>query len=394
MNEKNYLLGNEPSAIRELFEYGRKRKQEIGEDHVFDFSIGNPSVPAPKEINDILVNLIQNDRNNSIHSYTSAPGNLGVRNVVADYLNKKYSANVKGEHIFLTCGAAASLAISFNAILNEGDEVILFAPFFPEYRVFIEHAKGKVVVVKPNKDDFSPDFDDLENKINAKTKIVLVNSPNNPTGAYYSEEVIQKIAKLLKKKEQEYNKVIYFLSDEPYRELLYENENYPFITRYYDNSLVCYSYSKSLSLPGERIGYIALNENCHDVDYLFKAISGAARSLGYICAPSLFQQLIGKVQGLTSNIEKYKTNRNILYQALTKIGYEVVYPKGAFYMFVKALESDAKEFSNKAKEFELLLVPSDSFGYPGYVRISYCVSRETIENSIPFFEKLYQRYKW
>lgn len=391
MNNKNLSFGTSPSKIREIFEYGNKRKIEIGADKVFDFSIGNPSVPVPKIVNDTLIELIKEDK--GVHLYTSNPGDMNVRNAVAEYLNKTYGCNLVGKHIFMTCGAAASLSISFNALLNKGEEVILFAPYFSEYRPIIENAGGVLNVVKPNTQDFSPDFDDFEKKINENTRVVLINTPNNPTGAVYSEEVIKKMSDILRKKEKEYNIVIYLLSDEPYRELIYDDTKYPFITNYYDDSIVCYSYSKCLSLPGERIGYIAISENCYDIDNIFLTICGSARALGFICAPSLFQHLLERIQGVLVDINIYKTNRDILYQGLKNIGYDVIYPKGAFYLFMKALEDDANKFLEKAKEYELLFVPSDTFGYPGYVRVSYCVTKEQIEKSLPLFEKLFRNYQ-
>ena len=391
MNNKNLSFGTSPSKIREIFEYGNKRKIEIGADKVFDFSIGNPSVPVPKIVNDTLIELIKEDK--GVHLYTSNPGDMNVRNAVAEYLNKTYGCNLVGKHIFMTCGAAASLSISFNALLNKGEEVILFAPYFSEYRPIIENAGGVLNVVKPNTQDFSPNFDDFETKINENTRVVLINTPNNPTGAVYSEEVIKRMSDILRKKEKEYNKVIYILSDEPYRELIYDDTKYPFITNYYDDSIVCYSYSKCLSLPGERIGYIAVNENCSDIDNVFLTICGSARALGFICAPSLFQHLLERIQGVLVDINIYKTNRDILYQGLKNIGYDVIYPKGAFYLFMKALEDDANKFLEKAKEYELLFVPSDTFGYPGYVRVSYCVTKEQIEKSLPLFEKLFRDYQ-
>ena len=394
MNKKNLLLGKQPSKIRELFEYGKKLKITVGEKNVFDFSIGNPSLHAPQFVDETLTRLISENETNKLHSYTSNAGDLGVRSKIAENLNKEFGVNFRGEHIFMTCGAAASLAICFNAILEEGDEVLVTAPYFPEYRIYVEEcAKGKLVLVNPNTKDFTPDLEDLKSKINEKTVAVLIDSPNNPTGACYSEEVIKQIAEILKEKEKEYNKVIYFVSDEPYRELMFEDEPYPFISKYYKDSIICYSYSKCYSIPGDRIGYVAVNEECQDVEDLFYAISGASRELGFVCAPSIFQFLIGEVDGMKADLSPYKVNRDIFYNGLTKIGYEVIYPKGAFYLFMKALEEDANAFADKAKELGLIMVPSDSFGYKGYVRLAYCVSQDTIERALSKFETLFQQYK-
>ena len=392
MFDKKMLdIGYSQSTIRDLYTYGLKRKKEIGEDKVFDFSIGNPSIPAPKIVNETIIKLIS-ENPDKIHGYTVSPGMKEVRDSIATYLNKTYNTSVKGDYIFLTCGAAASLAIVFKALVFQGEEVITFAPHFPEYRTYVEAIGGKLITANPDK-DFLPDYIDLENKINKNTKIVLYNSPNNPTGAFYTEEVIKKIASILSEKEKEYGHPIYLVSDEPYRELLYNNEKYPFVTNYYDNSLVCYSYSKCLSLPGERIGYVLVNPKCEEVSDVYAVICGAASMLGYICAPSLFQHLLPYVQGYTSDINEYKKNREVLYNALKDIGYDVIYPTGAFYIFMKALEEDAEVFSETAKKFELLLVPSDPFDYKGYVRIAYCQNPEMIKNSLNAFKKLYEYYQ-
>ena len=393
VNKTMLARGNQSSVIRELFEYGNIRKKEIGEDNVFDFSIGNPSVPCPDVINNALIDIINNYDPIGLHGYSSAVGHLSVRESVASFLNEKYNAKAKADLILITAGAAPGLASTFNGILNEGEEVIVLAPFWPEYRVFVEKAGGKIVISTPEEGTFLPDFEDLSNKINEKTKAVVINSPNNPTGVIYSSEILIKLSKLLNQKQKELNKTIFLVSDEPYRELNYIGVEYPFVTNYYDNSIVIYSFSKAVSLPGERIGYVLVSStatNCKDV---YNAIKGAARVLGYVCASTLFQQLIPFALGVTSDLNVYKENQEILYDGLTKLGYEVVKPQGAFYLFVKALEEDAMKFSNVAKEYELLIVPSDSFGVKGYVRISYCVSREQIVNSLPVFEKLMNHYK-
>ena len=391
-DKKMLEIGYSQSTIRDLYTYGIQRKKEIGEDNVFDFSIGNPSIPAPKIVNDTIIKLLTEEDSVQIHGYTVSAGNKEVRDSIAAFLNKTYGASVKGDYIFLTCGAAASLAIVTKGLVAPGEEVIVFAPHFPEYRTYTEAVGGVLVPVQPDA-NFLPDFEDLERKINIKTKLVIYDSPNNPTGAFYNEETIKKLASVLSKKEKEYGHPIYLVSDEPYRELLYSDGSYPFVTNYYDNSLVCYSFSKCLSLPGERIGYIVVNPKCQDINDTYAVICGAASMLGYICAPALFQHIIPYCLGYTSNLDEYKKNRDYIYNALTEIGYEVVKPHGAFYLFVKALEEDAEKFSEVAKKYELLIVPSDHFDYKGYVRIAYCVSFKTIVNSIPAFKKLYSYYK-
>ena len=312
---------------------------------------------------------------------------------LASYLNETYNVNVLPSLIYMTVGAAAALTISLNAILNKDEEVIVIAPFFPEYKVFIEKANGKVVIVNSDKNTFKPDLEDLKSKINKNTKAIIINYPNNPTGVVLNENDYINLTDVIKGKEKELNKTIYLISDEPYRELVYTDYKTPFVTKYYDNSIICYSFSKSLSLPGERIGYILVSPNCVNCNEVFYAICGAGRSLGYVCAPALFQYMIPYVLGYTSNLEAYKENKEILYNELIKYGYEVIKPEGAFYMFVKAFGNNSIEFCEKAKKYELLLVPSDSFGVSGYVRISYCVSKQTVVNSLPAFKKLASEYK-
>lgn len=393
INKKMYELGNKGSDIRELFEYGKKRKALVGNDNVFDFSLGNPNVSSPKEVNETLIKLLQEEDSTVLHGYTSAPGDINVRKKIASYLNDTYSCTVDGQLIYLTVGAAAALTISLNAIINEGDEVVVIAPYFPEYKVFIEKANGKIKVVNSLVPSFKPDLNKLSDAINENTKAIIINYPNNPTGVLLNEEEIKELCLLLKQKEKQYNKTIYLISDEPYRELIYSDNKYPFITNYYDNSIVCYSFSKSLSLPGERIGYVLVNPKASNSIDLYKAICGAGRSLGYVCAPALFQYMIPNCLGLTSDLNIYKTNREILYNSLKEYGYDVVMPEGAFYLFVKALGDNSYEFSNLAKSYDLLLVPSDSFGYSGYVRISYCVDTKQVLNSLRAFKRLIEDFK-
>lgn len=386
-------LGKVRSEIREIFEYGNKRKAEIGAENVFDFSIGNPSVPAPKSVDDAIIDLVNNFDSVALHGYTSAQGDAHVRETIANYINDKFGTNVTANNIYMTCGAATSLTIVMNAILQKDDECIVFTPYFPEYGVFIERTGAKLVEVKSQEKTFQIDMDNFEKAINEKTKAVIINSPNNPSGVVYTVETIEKMCQLLKKKEEEYGHPIFLITDEPYRELVYDDTEVPYVINYYDNTFVCYSYSKALSLPGERIGYIVVSPKMIDEEDAYAAVCGAGRALGYVCAPSMLQRVIEKCISDTSDISIYKENRDLLYNALTKMGFECVYPDGAFYLFVKAMGEDAYEFCEKAKEYELLLVPADSFGTPGYVRVSYCVQTKQIEDALPAFEKLAESYK-
>ncbi len=386
-------LGTVRSVIRETFEYGNKRAKEIGRENVFDYSLGNPSVPAPSIVDEKISELVNMENTVSIHGYTSAQGAEDTRIAIADDINRRFDAGVNKDDIYITCGAAASLTVTLNAILCEGDEVIVIAPFFPEYRVFVESAGGKLVVVPADLTNFQINFSEMKKMINSNTKAVIINTPNNPTGAVFSDETINQLCELLALKQNEYNKKIYLISDEPYRELVYDDIELPYLTNCYDNTIVCYSYSKSLSLPGERIGYIVVSNKIDCNRDVYAAICGAGRALGFVCAPSMMQKVIKECVGKTSDISVYRKNRDLLFNTLTEYGYECVHPDGAFYLFVKSLEKDANAFCLKAREYELLLVPSDSFGCEGYVRLSYCVSTEMIEKSLPSFKKLIDSYK-
>ncbi len=394
VSKKMYELGSKRSEIRELFEYGLKRKAEIGAENVYDFSLGNPSVPAPECVKEALADLVLNTDPVALHGYTSAQGAPDVRGACADYVNKTFGTDYTGDNFYMTVGAAASLTISLSAISEENGEVIVLAPFFPEYTVFISQAGMTTKIVKCREEDFQVDFDVFKAAINENTKAVIINSPNNPSGVVLSPETIEKLALVLDESQKKYNKDIYIIADEPYRELVYDASTVvPFIPEYYNNTIVCYSFSKSLSLPGERIGYVLVPNTVNDWKTVYFAVCGAGRSLGFVCAPSLFQKIVPKCIGKTSDISIYKKNRDILCNALSEYGYKVAQPDGAFYLFVKALEEDSHAFCEKAKKYELLLVAGDSFGYPGYVRISYCVSTEMIEKSLPSFEKLAKEYK-
>ncbi len=392
ISQKMMELGKRSSVIREIFEYGNRRRAEIGAENVYDFSLGNPSIPAPAALTDVLKDLIENTDPVALHGYTSAPGAPAVRAEIANSITRRFGLEAVAENIYMTCGAAASLTISLKALVNEGDEVIALAPFFPEYRVFVE-ATGATLVVAPPRADMCPDMDALKACITPKTKAIIINSPNNPTGAVVGEQDIKAIAALLEEKQKEYGTDIYIIADEPYRELVYGDTVVPYIPCYYDNTLVCYSYSKSLSLPGERIGYIFVSSKVKDSKDVFAAVCGAGRALGFVCAPSMMQYAIAKCMDAKADIAAYEQNRNLLYNALVEYGYEVIEPQGAFYLFMKSPEADANAFCEKAKKYELLLVPGDSFGGAGYVRISYCVAKSTIENALPAFKKLIAEYQ-
>lgn len=387
-----YGLGSKRSVIREIFEYGKKRAAEVGADKVFDFSLGNPSVKPPQIVEDTLTELLREEDATALHGYTSAQGDLATRTAIADYIAKTQGVKTDPDFIYMTCGAAASLTITLSAICSEGDEVITFAPFFTEYRVFTETAGAKLVELASDPDTFQIDFSLLERAFTEKTAAVLVNSPNNPSGVVYSEETVKKLAAMLAQKSAEYGKTIYLITDEPYRELVYGGVKVPYLTAYYKHTVVCYSYSKSLSLPGERIGYIFVNPDADKAKELYLAVCGAGRALGYVCAPSLFQKMVAKCQGITSDVSVYEHNRDLLAGALREAGYSCVQPDGAFYLFVKALEPDAYAFCECAKKYGLLLVPGDDFGCAGYVRIAYCVSPDMIKRSLPAFRALAEEY--
>ena len=393
INRQMEQLGKAPSKIREIFEYGKKRKAEIGEDKVFDFSIGNPNVPAPADVNETYRKLLDTRDDIWLHGYTSAAGDADTRRAIARDLNRRFGTSFGASNLYMTCGAAASLKIAITAIVQPGDEFVAFTPFFPEYRVFVETAGAKLITCATDPDTFQIDFGNLDAAVTEKTKAVLVNSPNNPSGVVFREEAVKKLAFLLAEKEKTYGHTIYLITDEPYRELVYDEEiEVPYMTKYYPDTVVCYSYSKSLSLPGERIGYILVPDEADQAQDLYAAVAGAGRALGYVCAPSLAQHVIERCVGQVADLSVYRTNRDLLYGALTEYGYTCVHPDGAFYLFVKALEEDASAFCERAKDFELLLVPADSFGTPGYVRIAYCVTTDQIERSLPAFRNLAHAY--
>ena len=392
-NEKAYRLGSKRSTIREIFEYAKKRSGEIGAENVFDFSIGNPSVPAPKAVEEAIERIMRETSPVALHGYTSAQGDKGVRDKIAQNYKKRYGVKLTGDDLYITCGAAASLTITFRALTCEEDEFIVFAPYFPEYAVFVSGAGAKLTVLQSDEKTMLPDFDALEKAMNPHVKGVLINSPNNPSGVVYGVETMRKLADVLKRKSEEYGAPIYLISDEPYRELIYDKETIvPSPMAYYENTIVCYSYSKSLSLPGERIGYIAVNPQATDAKEVYAAVCGAGRELGFVCAPALFQRVAAECDGMTSDLSVYKTNRDLLYNGLKACGFTCVYPDGAFYLFVKAAEADAAAFCERAKKYELLLVNGADFGAPGWVRIAYCVQTSRIEKALPLFKKLAEEY--
>ena len=392
INEKMRALGACRSEIREIFEYGLKRKAEIGKDGVFDFSLGNPSVPAPESVSVGLSKLISECPPATLHAYTSAQGDASVRAAVAEYINKTHGVSYSADALYMTVGAAAALTATLTAVVNPGEEVIVLAPYFPEYKVFIERCGAIVRDVMSDPVTFQPDIEAISAAVNERTAAIIVNSPNNPTGAVITEESVKALAALLYTCEKKHGKPIYLIADEPYRELVYDGAFVPFLPKYYSDTIVCYSYSKSLSLPGERIGYVLVPPECASSKDVYFAVCGAGRALGYVCAPSMLQRLIPLCIGDTSDISIYDKNRRLLLSELTSYGFTVVKPDGAFYLFMRSPCESAKEFCEKAKEYDLLLVPSDSFGCPGYVRISYCVTTEQIERALPAFKKLAEAY--
>ena len=385
-NKTMFDLGSQRSTIRELFEYGIAAKARLGEENVYDFSLGNPSTPCPYEVTSAILRLVNESDPCALHGYSSAQGDLAVRERIASDLIARYGARISANKIYMTCGAAASLTITLSALAVDECNFAVQAPYFPEYKVFAEGAGASLNVVPADTDNFELNIKGFEEAINKNTQGVIINSPNNPSGIIYSEDSIKALSELLIKRSKEYGHPIYIISDEPYRELTY-GKKVPYIPGIYPDTVICYSYSKSLSLPGERIGYIAIPEGVSDKDSLYLAVCGAGRALGYVCAPTLMQKVAAECCGVAPNLSFYRKNRDTLYAALTVMGYKCVRPDGAFYLFVEAPGGDARAFSEKAKEFGLLLVPGDDFGCPGYLRVSYCVSENTVKNSLQAFGK-------
>lgn len=392
VSEKMLALGTTRSCIRELFEYGLRQAAVVGKENVYDFSIGNPSVPAPKEVNQALIDIVTQEDSVEIHGYTPAAGYMGVREAVADDLNQRYGTKIRPQNLFFTCGAAPALVSVVRALAVDGAEFVTVAPHFVEYRPFVECNGGKLVVVPADTEHFQIPFPQLEARLTSHTQAVIINSPNNPSGVIYTQETLRKLADLLEKKSGEYGHPIYIIADEPYRELVYDGNEVPFIPTLYRNTIVCYSYSKSLSLPGERIGYICVPDEAEDSDQVFAAIAGAARAIGHVCPPSLLQRVVARCARLRPDIQAYDRNRTTLYEALTSYGYQCANANGAFYLFVKAPGGSSKAFSERAKAKNLLVVPGDDFGCPEFFRISTCVSHDMILQSLPVFQELAKEF--
>lgn len=382
---------NNNSAIRMMFEEGKRLASIYGAENVYDFSLGNPNVPAPKAVDDAIKYILDNEETTFVHGYMSNAGHNDVRAVIAKSLNRRFGTEFTENNLIMTVGAAGGLNVIFRALLNPGDEVIVFAPYFLEYRAYVSNFEGVLVEVEPNIPSFMPNLEEFKNKITPKTKCVLINNPNNPTGVVYSEEIIKEMTDIINNKSKELGTDIYLIADEPYRELAFDGEEVPYLTKYYHNTIVGYSFSKSLSLPGERIGYLAISEKMKDFDVVVTALSIANRILGYVNAPSLIQRAVARAIDSKTDIEYYDRNRKLLYNSLTEIGFESVYPKGAFYLFMKSPLEDEKEFCNMAKEENIIIVPGSSFACPGYVRLAYCVAYETIERSIPAWKRLMEK---
>ena len=390
LNQKYIGLGNQPNAIRELFAYGQARKAQIGEDKVFDFSIGNPSVPAPQKVADTILELLKEPAD-ELHGYSQSPGQMGVRQAVAGNIKRRFGIDAQAKHVYMTHGAAAGLAIAINAVALPGEEVITVAPYFCEYKVWTEHAGATLVEVPARASDFQIDVPAMEAAINQNTAAIIINSPNNPVGSIYSRENLQEFTDMLRRKEQELGRQLFLISDEPYREITYGDE-VPYVPCMYADTLVCYSYSKSLSLPGERIGYIYVSDTMENADEVFYAVCGSARDQGYICASVLWQRVVEQCVDEPSDVEAYRANRELLTDIMDELGYEYIQPQGAFYLWIKALEDDDVAFCNKAKEHELLLVPSSCFRSKGYARVSYCVSADVIRGAKQAFADLKAEY--
>lgn len=383
---------NQKSVIREISAYANKRGQEIGYDNVFDYSLGNPSVPAPEKFKEVAVKMLEEKDPLSLHGYSEGHGIWEVRQAVADSLKKRFGIPYTGNHIFMASGAAGALAHAFRAVSVPGEDIITFAPFFPEYKPYVDGCGANLKIVEADTENFQINFEKFQELLSEKTAAILINTPNNPTGIVYSAATIEKLADILRKKEKEYGHDIYIISDEPYREIVFEGVDAPVVSKYYDNTIMCYSFSKSISLPGERLGYVAVNPNCKDAELIVHMCTQISRGTGHNCPASLIQLVVANLLEETADLSVYEANMNILYKELTALGFTCVKPGGTFYMFPKALEEDAKEFCKKALKYDLALVPGDSFGCPGYFRIAYCVPTEKVERSLEAFRKLAKEY--
>ncbi len=390
INQAALALGTKRNTIMELADHGRRRAAIVGKENVFDFSIGNPSIPAPKEVQEAILDIIRNTDPLAVHSYTSTMGDIHTRGMIAEDLNRRFGCNAKAEELLLCCGAAPEVAAACKALTVPGSEILVFAPYFPEYKPYVEQAGSVFCIVPADIPNFQINFAALEERINPNTSAVIVNNPNNPVGTIYSTETIQALADLLDRKSREFGHRIYIIADEPYRELAYDGAVVPFIPNIYPHTVVCYSYSKSLSLPGERMGYIYVPSQADAGRDLYHAIIGAARAMGHVCAPSLMQLVLARTAHLQPDLTVYDKNRRTLVEALTSYGYEMAKPDGAFYLFIKAPGGDDRAFSQKAMEKDLLIMPGSDFGCPGYLRLCYCVSYDTVVRSLPLFEALIQ----
>lgn len=395
VSEKMHILGTKKSTIRTIFEYGKKRAAEVGAENVYDFSIGNPNVPAPEAVREAIIDILHTVDACELHGYTVAPGLPQVRETIAASINRRFGTDFTGRNLFMTSGAAAAITICFKALHEDDadDEFIAFAPYFPEYGCFVESVGSKLSVVPVDTENFQICFDKFEERLTPKTKAVIINSPNNPSGVVYSEATIKRLAGLLTAKEKEFGHPIFLISDEPYRELVYGGLTVPYLPKYYHNTLVCYSWSKSLSLPGERIGYIVVPDEVADFERVYGAVAGAARVLTHVNASALFQRVAARCVDEPSNIAAYERNGNLLYRGLIEAGFACQKPQGAFYLFPKALEEDDRAFCQKAMEYDLLLVPGSDFGCPGYFRAAYCIKESTIKAALPVFKRLAEEYK-
>jgi aspartate aminotransferase len=393
ITDKMKNLVKNSSGIRAMFEEGKMMREKLGAENVFDFSLGNPSIVPPASVKQAILDILENEPEMFVHGYMSNSGYEDVRDNTAAYINSQHGTNFTRDNIIMTVGAASALNIALKVVINPGDEVVLIAPYFGEYNNYISNYDGVPIVVSPDYERFSINFDELESKITPKTKMLIVNTPNNPTGAVYTDEDLTRLAAILEKKQAEYGTTIYLISDEPYREIAFGGLKVPYLTKFYKNTFVAYSYSKSLSLPGERIGYLVVSSEMESFEETVGALSVANRILGYVNAPSLMQRVAGRCVGQTADLSVYEENKDILYKALTEYGYDIVEPKGTFYMFPKCFIEDDKQFCKDAKEYGLVIVPGSNFACPGYFRIAFCVDKQTVLNSLPAFKKLAERYR-
>ena len=392
INEQYKRMLEGKSVIRQLSEFATERGKEIGYENVFDYSLGNPSVPVPGEFTETMIKLLKTKDSMELHGYRPSLGIASVKDKIADSLNRRFGMNYTGNHIFPTTGAAGAVAHAVRCVTEPGDEVLTIAPYFPEYNMYVNMTGARLKVVPADTESFQIQFDRLEEMLTEKTAALLINTPNNPSGAVYSEDTLKKLAELLMRKQKEYGHDIFLISDEPYREIVFDGKKAPYVSRFYDNTLSCYSYSKSLSLPGERIGYVAANPACRDAELISAICGQISRGIGHNCPPSIIQLAVAETLDVTADMSVYERNMNILYNELTALGFECVRPGGTFYIFPKALEEDAVAFCQKALAYDLVLVPSDTFGVPGFFRMAYCINTEKVERSLEALRKFVKGY--